>query len=79
MERSEIQDFAGEVQAGPGKRPRWLTNLSYGLVPWGLFYFIWTAAEGGLEWPNLIFWVLLAFWLGYTPLAVHKKWFTIQM
>jgi hypothetical protein len=76
---NELQDFAGEIQTGRGPRPRWLTNLGYGLVLWGLWYFISTATEGGLEGPNWLIWVLLAIWLVYTPLAARKKWFAIGL
>lgn len=79
MSSSELQDFAGEIQAGRGPRPRWLSILSYLLVLWGLWYFVSTAAEGGLDRPNLVFWILLAAWLIYTPIAVRKKWFTLPL
>ncbi len=75
----EVQDFAGEIQTARGARPRWLTVLSYLLVLWGLWYFASTATEGGLDRPNLVFWILLAAWLIYTPIAVRKKWFTIPL
>jgi len=79
MTQNEVQDFAGEIQTGPGRRPRWLTNLGYVLVLWGLGYFILTANEGGLEGPNWIIWILLAVWLVYTPIAIRKKWFAIGL
>jgi len=79
MKRDEVQDFAGEIQTGRGPRPRWLVILSYLLVLWGLWYFWWTAGEGGLDGPNRIFWILLAIWLVYTPLALYKKWFVISL
>lgn len=79
MSESNLQDFAGEVQAGAGPRPRWLTNLGYALVAWGLWYFLSTAAEGGLAGPNWVIWIILAVWLIYTPIAIRKKWFAIGL
>jgi hypothetical protein len=79
MKENELQEFAGEVQTGAGARPRWLTNLAYGLVIWGLLYFLGTAKDGGLAGPNWIFWIVLAVWLIYTPIAARKKWFAIWL
>ncbi|MFQ5612963.1 MAG: hypothetical protein ACE5H9_12605 [Anaerolineae bacterium] len=79
MTVDEMQDFAGDVQVGPGVRPGWLNNLAYFLVLCGLAYFAFTAGEGGLEGPNRLFLILLAIWLVYTPLAVRKKWFAIRL
>lgn len=79
MNGSGLQDFAGEIQAGRAPRPRWLAILPYFLVLWGLWYLISTAGDGGLDGPNRVFWVLLAIWLVYTPLAVRRKWFAIRL
>jgi hypothetical protein len=76
---NNLQNFAGDVQVGQGKRPRWLTNLGYFLVFLGLIYFISTAGEGGLAGVNWIIWIILAFWLVYTPIAIRKKWFVIGL
>ncbi len=79
MKGGEVQDFAGEVQAGRAPRPRWLTVLPYFLVLWGLGYLISTATDGGLNGPNRVFLVLLAIWMVYTPIAVRKKWFALPL
>lgn len=76
---SELHDFAGEIQTGRGTRPRWLVILPYFLVIWGLAYFATTAGDGGLNGPNVVFLVLLAIWLIYTPVALRKKWFVISL
>ena len=79
MTENNVQDFAQDVQVESHVRPRWLTNLAYILVFWGLVYFIATANDGGLEGPNWVFWIILAVWLIYTPIAVKKKWFVIRL
>jgi hypothetical protein len=79
MSEGALQDFAGEIQAGQAPRPRWLAFLPYLLVLWGLGYFVSTAGDGGLEGPNLVFLILLAIWLVYTPLALRKKWFALPL
>ena len=79
MTENELQDFAGEIRVGRGRRPLWLTRLGYGLVFLGLLYFIGTVGQGGLAGPNWVFWVALAIWLVYTPIAARKKWFAIDL
>ena len=79
MKENEFQEFADEVQVGLNARPGWLTNLAYLLVFLGLLYFLGTAQAGGLAGPNWIFAIILAVWLIYTPIAVHKKWFVIRL
>lgn len=74
MGGSELQSFAEDIDSEGQPRARWLMPLKYLLVLWGLGYLVTTAGHGGLDGPNGIFWVVLAFWLIYTPIAVRRKW-----
>jgi len=70
------QDYAGDVQVGNGKPPRWLKYLPYVGIILSLGYYLHVRA---FDTVNLVFAGLLALWAIYTPIAQKRGWFFIPM